>query len=125
MRPHLLVFTLPLGLSACGGCPWTETSEVTIDPATACLALQVADSSGTPPSTGCVNPVLYGQNGCGETLTIPAAWSATGADAVFDAGAEVETEIDLGSTAAQDGVYEFAVSATMGGDPITIWFTAE
>jgi len=109
--------------SGCGGCPWTQLSDLVVTPDTPCLDLQLADSSGNAPSTGCVDPVVYGQNNCTDALVVPAQFTTTGVDQTFQPGANIVLEVQADSSTRDHGD-NFAIAAMLGADPVTISFHA-
>lgn len=115
-------------LPACGGCPWTQISAIASSPATSCLQLTDAGGGGDPPSTGCVDPVLLGHNGCSGTLVIPASATTAGTELTFPAGAAVQFEVPLAIAAyhpdQHSDRYDFAIAAQLDGQPLTLTFTA-
>ena len=118
--------------AGCGGCPWTSASAVTVTPSvtpggtdTSCLVLSLADTSGEPPSTGCVNPVLVGSNDClGHGLLLPADYNPHGMGMSIPSGdsPSFHWEIDLARATHSGDSYSFSVPAELGGEAITIVF---
>ena len=80
-RRHAFASVLGSALAALQGgaacaphltCPWTQVSDVTVEPATACLSVSVAPFDDNPLDDpgGCADPSLVVANDCAEALTI-------------------------------------------------------
>lgn len=113
--------------TGCGGCPWTQSSDPVVTPATACLEVSASDGDRHLPNGdgGCVNPILYGTNKCADPVTFPGAQLTTGADVVVASGADFEVAVDLVNGTLSGGVYSFSVPITIGATSATIQFTTE
>ena len=119
----LLVWSTP-AMHGCGGCPWLHSSAVFVDPATPCLELSIADTTGEGDSTGCVDPVLHGWNRCTAPLTLPASFADSGVEQTFAPGARVVFEVSLGaSTPYESDTSRFTMPARLGADDVTIRFS--
>ena len=122
-----ILFLFVLVGSGCirmGGCPWTEHGEVTIKPKTSCLDLHLADASGVAPSTGCVNPVLYGKNNCESALSLPKDFSTNKKELTVEKGKSFNFEIsyyDVCKVVANDRCH-ITMPANLGDKKITIEF---
>ena len=119
--------SLCLALAGCvpmtGGCPWTETSAVELSPSTACLTLSLADASGRGDSTGCVAPVLVGENHCSEPLALPVSASAIDSALMVEPGERFTFEVSLDSAIEDpNDDFRFAVVARLGAEPLSIRF---
>jgi len=110
-------------LAGCGGCPWITLSNLQVTPAMSCLALQLADSSGTAPSTGCVDPVVFGHNSCADALVVPAHDNVTGMALTFQPGEDILIEVP-NERAVRDHGDDFTVAAMLGSSSVTITFHA-
>ena len=119
----LSLFALGGCLPEMGGCLWTETSAVELTPEVPCLTLALADASGQGDSTGCVDPVLVGENHCSRELALPASASAVDLALAVEPGGSFTFEVAL-HTAAEEphDRYQFAVAAQLGDEPLTIRF---
>jgi hypothetical protein len=106
--------------SGCGGCPWTKLSDLVVTPDTPCLDIHLADSSGTGPSTGCVDPVIYGQNNCSDALVIE---GTTNGEQTFNPGDSFVIEVPL-ETSTPDHGDDFVIVASLGTDLVQISFHA-
>jgi hypothetical protein len=127
-RSGLLIVASLLATNAgCGGCPWVTTSDAEVSDNAACLDLDVADGSGDEPSTGCVDPVVFGTNNCNAELIVPAEFSATGQELVIAPGGAVAIEVPLsvGEYDEDEERYTFLLAAELGDEPISITFTAD
>ncbi len=116
---------------ACGGCPWTHASAVTIegavtasgdDPAE-CLEVYVPDGDESSPG-GCVNPALIGVNRCGERLLVEGARDGAWPETEVAPGEPFVVELDLGlaPVARYDDHYFFQVEGWLGEEPIELRF---
>jgi len=110
-----------------GGCPWTQVSAVTTQPATSCLAIHVENATGSGSFGGCVSPDLSITNACPTALVLTGTnVRLLGADgtpvaasgATIAAGTTAVIEIDLTSTSNQEDV-----PATLGTQAVTLSFT--
>lgn len=105
------------------GCPWVETTPVTITPSEACLTVVVPDGSDPDASGGCVNPVLRGTNGCEETLTIPADPDGGWPEQIVQPGGTIDLELLLDANVdTRNDRFFFEVPATLGDTPIVFAF---
>jgi len=126
---RLALLLLVLLASGCllpdsGGCPWTETSAVTVEPANDCLELALADASGTGASTGCVNPVLVGTNRCDATLILPPEAHLRGDVLEVAPGEAFTYQVSLEQAVeAPDNHFSFELPAHLDEAPIRIEFT--
>jgi len=116
-----------LALAGClprmGGCPWTQTSAVELTAEASCLTLSLADASGQGDSTGCVDPVLVGENHCSKELVLPASASAIDLAMAVEPGRGFTFEVALhGAAEEPHDRYQFAVTAQLGDEPLTIHF---
>jgi|GEM_PF-2989675 len=117
-----LIAPMLVTATGCGGCPWIGHSAVVVTPDVACLDLEIASGSGDAPSTGCVNPVLFGENACGEALVLPASHALDGQEVTVTAGTSFAFEIDLGACAVENDGYYAGVPAALGDTDILIEF---
>ncbi|TNF38456.1 MAG: hypothetical protein EP329_00330 [Deltaproteobacteria bacterium] len=117
-----LVAPLLVGGTGCGGCPWIGHSAVVVTPDVACLQLAIANGSGDAPSTGCVNPVLYGENTCAEALVLPASHALDGQEVTVAAGTSFAFEVDLGACVIENDGYYAGIPAALGADAVLIEF---
>ena len=109
--------------SCTGGC-WLKAGPVRTDPTTDCLALFGGSSASEP--TVCAVPNLGGANNCANSLTLPKR-SATGDTVVVPPGGTVDWRLPSLSvppaitvTGATGGQADYAISATLGNQSITI-----
>lgn len=118
----LSIFLVMSGCDGGGGCPWTSHGKVLVTPPEACLNLSVAGADGQAPSTGCVNPVLFGYNNCDVSLTLPGSMSVDSKDKVVKSGAAFTFEVSL-NTCKQNGEdFHARIPATLGKNGIVIEF---
>lgn len=131
MRRHFKSFLVASAIlstnAGCGGCPWITTSDAEVSDNATCLDLDVADGSGNPPSSSCVDPVVFGTNGCAVDLVVPAEFSTTGEEVTVAPGGAIELEVPLfsGDYDKDEDRYTFLIAAQLGDDPVAITFTAE
>ena len=119
----LVVPLLSVLLAGCGGCPWTEVSDVTVRPAKPCLELRVADASGRGDSTGCVDPVLVGKNSCSDTLLLPAEHAGERKEGIFGPGEKVVFEVAFEKAEEREpDRYEYSIPGRLGEESVTITF---
>ena len=109
--------------SCTGGC-WLKADPVRTEPPTDCLALFGGSSASEP--TVCAVPNLGGVNKCTDSLTLPKR-SATGDTVVVPPGGTVDWRLPSQSvppaitvTGAVGGQADYAISATLGKQSITI-----
>ena len=106
-----------------GGCPWNMVSEVTVSPPTPCLEL-----SGRQGAGGCVNPELYGQNNCSETVTISIGKASSPRIHEFAPSDRISVLVDLAlGTPSEDQYgfvdrYDFQLPAKIRARDISISF---
>jgi len=118
-----LLLSAALLLSACGGCPWTSHSDITVTPEASCLEIAIANSSGDAPSTGCVDPVIYGTNACTTTLVLPAEYASDLQAVEVAPGQSFVYEVDLGHCEEVGDRFDAAIPATLDGSEITLSFS--
>lgn len=108
----------------CGGCPWVDSSSATVTPATACLQVEISKGDRHLPDGdgGCVTPIVFGTNTCGEALTFAADVTTAGSDVVVAPGEAFEVGIPLDSSTPDGDDYAFAVPAKLGTADLTITF---
>ncbi len=119
----ILVLTIALsGVSACttGGCVWTESSDLTVLPATPCLELTTPTAEDS-----CVNPEIVGVNQCTEAFVVDAAWTEDGTTLTVAPGDSFVLEPSMDMADDSNGAYAFEIPATVGTEAITISFTIE
>jgi hypothetical protein len=117
----------PLG----GGCPWTEVSPVTVQPATSCLTITVENPNGGGSFGGCVSPDLSITNACADALVLDGSnlrlLGPNGLPVEQDAGS---VSIAAGSTGVVDvdltsSTGAQSVKGTLGAQPVTLSFTTQ
>ena len=122
--------TLPVELacSSPGGCPWTQTSAVTVTPTTACLNVTVANATGSASPGGCVDPDLAIVNDCTDPLVLQAGSVVGGGDTGVVASDGGLISIPPSKSAVVEvsghGAGSYVVNATLGATPIRIEFSA-
>jgi hypothetical protein len=121
-------------------CPWTQVSDVTVQPATACLSVSVAPFDDNPLDDpgGCADPSLVVANDCAEPLAI----SDMNVSLVEDGGSLYCPDGDYGCGTVGDspafvipagstsevlvagfGAATYVLPALLGSQPITISFS--
>lgn len=118
----LISLLIPLGfLTGCGGCPWTRSTEVEIEPEISCLTAKIARPDGEYKG-GCVNPQLLLTNNCDETLIIAASEDEFWEELILEPGEEDSRQIDLASAEMDGDDYIFSIPAILGEEEITLSF---
>jgi hypothetical protein len=123
MKLILALCLLPLAgcLRGLGGCSFNESSDVTAPAAAACVTIAATDGSGAddpdaPGDAGCVVPMLYGVNGCAETLRFSAA------PLVVPPGERFALEV-LEAPVESGGRDVYTVPATIGDTAVAFGFS--
>lgn len=131
MTDRLFVLVAPLLFVACvgpggGGCPFTEHSDTTVEPATSCVKSRVTNGEDGSTAGGCVDPDVAITNTCSEALVVHDVVLVADPK-VTASGAPGDVTIAPGATTyvetAGKGATDYAIAATLGKTELTIRFS--